>query len=195
MTTKDDDDIESSVLVVDRILVGPTTTDMAADVAPTTTFRTVDFVTDIATTDQDKHETANDKLHSSSSCPCTGCTLTADTTASSSSRMMNLCPLVRDGCRACYGVYYDHYWNRHGGDAAAPPQTRPCLFHACSIQSSRIVKDDVVLELDRILSANQKNVSTTTAASDPSNDSPPPDVLPIGTIVLCCWYLNGVRIF
>ena len=228
MTTNDDDDaIESSLalaLVVEEEeagipVVGPTiastTTDMAADDASTTTtskLHTMDVVTDsTATTDPGTGTVVvvvSSVHENGSGCPCTGCgtlwTSEEDDTASSG-MMMNLCPLVRDGCRACLAVYQAYYYSDCDGQRGscrvntAPPR-RSCLFRTCSLRNSRIVKDDIVLELDRILSATAAATQKQSVARGPWNDrlaSPPPpqDVLPVGTIVLCCWYLNGVRIY
>jgi hypothetical protein len=153
------------------------------------------------------------------SCTCIACTAFLCKDASSaaavdatSTTTTSLCPLYKYGCLHCYDLWYNHHRKKSNAISnvialsdsvpitaiTTSTSNRTCLFRCC-IRESREVKDQYACELDRILSSftNTSTVAITSSRNSiPANGTlqrQQPQVLPIGTVVLCCWHLNGVR--
>ena len=136
-------------------------------------------------------------VNDAAACTCRACATTSPSSA--------ICQLYQDGCHECYDLYFkknviNNLIEPHV-DRSSPTQ-RQCLFRCCA-QESRSIKDQYVLKLDLILSlslaqqfATNLNVFTDRRTIHPTDNSPEikQHFLSIGTDVVCCWHLNGVRI-
>lgn len=161
------------------------------------------------------NEVAMEVMDSSSySCTCIACTANKCEDASSEVVAISLCPLYKRGCRHCYDLCYNHFRKQSSNmnnnitlsdtiqrTAASTKTTtttskRICLFRCC-MQESREVKDQYALTLDRVLSLLLTKTSTVPSTSSHNRihgtlQTQPTQILSIGTVVLCCWHLNGV---